>query len=80
MQDYILDDLGLYDLMGKKKSVQLFKTVLYEGNAYGWWKSKNQRDGFHELHFYNDVLNLRVQPSTAPSAANNRRNKRQRDG
>jgi hypothetical protein len=79
LEDYILDDLGLYDLMGKKTADELFMTVLHDGNAYGFWKAKNQKDGFHKLHFLNDVLNLNVRPTRAPSAANNR-NKRQRDG
>ena len=75
-EEYILENLGFYDLLGEDKSDKLCEAVLNHGNPYGFWKSKNQKDGVQELRFLNDILNLKIQPSKAPSAANNRRKRK----
>lgn len=66
------EDLGLHFSINEDDLERIIDQTFSLGSAFNFWKLKNQHDNQVELCFLNNLLNLGVKPTLAPSAGHNR--------
>lgn len=68
---YMKEDLGLHFSIDEHDLERIIDRTFSLGSAFNFWKLKNH-DNQVELHFLNNLLNLGVKSTLAPSAGHNR--------